>query len=141
MASEAMDAESLTKHMDALLAAKDMEGLRAMYHPDIESVKPNGEIIQGIDANFGAFERLIANQFPEMTIDSFNFISEDENVCTFDTVTMCNNEAIVVDGVTKLAANATYNIRKENTFKDGLLIKVSMVGAATDVICKDGKIS
>jgi len=135
------DASSLTRHMDALLAAKDMEGLKAMYHPDVESVKPNGEVIKGLDANFGAFEKLIANQFPNMTIESFNFILEDDNTCTFDTVTMCNNDAIVVDGVTKLPANATYNIRKQNTFKDGLLIKVVMVGTATDVICKGGKIS
>eukprot|EP00929_Paragymnodinium_shiwhaense_P031930 TRINITY_DN17784_c0_g1_i1.p2 TRINITY_DN17784_c0_g1~~TRINITY_DN17784_c0_g1_i1.p2 ORF type:complete len:140 (+),score=37.66 TRINITY_DN17784_c0_g1_i1:96-515(+) len=137
-----VDAASLTKQMDALLAAKDMSGLKAMYHPDVESVKPNGEVIKGIEANFGAFEKLIANQFPNMTIESSNFVLEDAdgNVCSFDTVTRCNNEAIVVDGVTKLAANATYNVRKQNTFKDELLIKVMMVAAATDVICKDGKV-
>mmetsp|Transcript_148907 Transcript_148907/g.277584 ORF Transcript_148907/g.277584 Transcript_148907/m.277584 type:complete len:138 (+) Transcript_148907:77-490(+) len=135
------DAVALTKRMDSLLDAKDMEGLKAMYHPDIESTKPNGEVIKGIDANFGAFEKLIANQFPNMAIESSNFVSEDENTCTFDTVTICNNDAIVVDGVTKLAANATYNIRKQNTFRDGLLIKVVMVGSATDVICKNGKVS
>mmetsp|Transcript_68790 Transcript_68790/g.109144 ORF Transcript_68790/g.109144 Transcript_68790/m.109144 type:complete len:138 (+) Transcript_68790:68-481(+) len=135
------DAVALTKCMDALLDAKDMEGLKALYHPDIESVKPNGEVIHGVDANFGAFEKLIANQFPKMTIESFNFVKEDDNSCTFDTITRCNNEAIVVEGVTKLPANAVYNIRKQNTFKDGLLRRVVMVGAATDVICKDGKVS
>ena len=135
------DAISLTKQMDALLAAKDMQGLKAMYHPEIESLKPNGGVVKGIEANFGAFEQLVAKQFPEMTIESSNFVlSDDKNTCTFDTLTQCNNEAIVVDGVTKLAANAVYRIRKENTFKDGLLAKVVMVGSATDVVCKDGKV-
>ena len=135
------DAISLTKQMDALLAAKDMQGLKAMYHPEIESLKPNGDVVKGIEANFGAFEQLVAKQFPEMTIESSNFVlSDDKNTCTFDTLTQCNNEAIVVDGVTKLAANAVYRIRKENTFKDGLLAKVVMVGSATDVVCKDGKV-
>uniref|UniRef100_A0A7S4S8X7 SnoaL-like domain-containing protein n=1 Tax=Alexandrium monilatum TaxID=311494 RepID=A0A7S4S8X7_9DINO len=159
------DAISLTKRMDELLAAKDLTALKAMYHPDIESVKPNGECIKGVEANFGTFERLIANQFPNIEIESFNFEmiegeqenngddngeKNDETVtsgtssctssCSFDTITRCNNEAIVVDGVTKLAANAIYKVRKQNTFKDGLLIKVMMMSDQSAVVCKDGEV-
>ena len=47
------DAVSLTKQMDELLRVKDMAGMKAMYHPDVESTKPNSEVIKGIDANFG----------------------------------------------------------------------------------------
>mmetsp|Transcript_31010 Transcript_31010/g.60874 ORF Transcript_31010/g.60874 Transcript_31010/m.60874 type:complete len:145 (-) Transcript_31010:147-581(-) len=144
-----MDAISLTKRMDELFAVRDLVALKAMYHPDVESVKPNGEVVKGLEENFGTFERLIANQFPNITIESLNFVSDDHagdaaqnlSSCTFDTVTNCNNEAIVVDGVTKLAANASYNIRKQNTFKDGLLFKTVMVGSANnDVVCKNGKV-
>merc|ERR1712032_691707 len=98
------DAISLTKKMDELFAAGDMAGMRAMYHPDVESLKPNGDTIKGVEANFGDFEKMISNQFP------------------------------------KMAADQTYKTRKQNTFKDGKLTKVTMVGQATasQVYCPVG---
>eukprot|EP00930_Biecheleria_cincta_P052394 TRINITY_DN37634_c0_g1_i1.p1 TRINITY_DN37634_c0_g1~~TRINITY_DN37634_c0_g1_i1.p1 ORF type:complete len:144 (+),score=29.36 TRINITY_DN37634_c0_g1_i1:49-480(+) len=140
------DAISLTKRMDELLSAKDIDGLKTMYHPDVVTVKPNGELIQGFDANWSAFENFILKQFPNMKNESTDFVAISENAhektstCSYQVDTLCNNEAIVVDGIVKLAANAVYRVKKQNTFKDGLLFQVKLETDPQAVICRNGKV-
>mmetsp|Transcript_26122 Transcript_26122/g.32223 ORF Transcript_26122/g.32223 Transcript_26122/m.32223 type:complete len:144 (-) Transcript_26122:7-438(-) len=138
------EAIALTKKMDEFFYARDMESLKAMYHPDVESFKPGGGSFKGVEANFAGFANLV-KMFPEMVYTASNFraaesISGEDDVvsettdtcsCTFDTVTECNNPG------PQPPANSVYKIVKTNTFKDGLLVRVEMGATEACVICKD----
>ena len=158
-------ATSLTIKMDELFQARDMTSLRAMYHPNIESVKPNGEVIKGIDANFKGLE-MLARQFPNMVITSYNFrelevesegpelqspaelekgVSEENKVnVDVDVTVVCSCE---FDTFTECKntgpqppANSVYRIQKINTFHDGLLRRVKMCTVDTSaVICRQNQ--
>ena len=65
-------AVSLTKKMDEMLYARDLVGVKQMYHPEVESTKPHGDVVKGVDANFAGFE-MIVNMFPDMEYTSSNF--------------------------------------------------------------------
>ena len=133
-----MEAIALTKKMDALFRARNMDELKAMYHPDVESTTPNGATFKGVEANFAGLVNL-AEMFPDMMYTSFNFrhasVSEDDVEdsltvsCTFDTTTECNNPG------PQPPANLVYKVVKTNTFADGRLIRVQMGAIQTSVLC------
>jgi SnoaL-like domain len=141
MDTDTMEAIALTKKMDALFRARDMDGLKTLYHPNVESTTPNGGTFKGAEANFAGLINL-AKMFPDMVYTSFNFrrrqrvdvegSATNTVSCTFDTTTECNNPG------PQPPANSVYKVVKTNTFQDGLLVRVEMGATQASVLCKPG---
>merc|ERR1712137_1150434 len=99
-----------------LEAVGDFEGMWAMFHPEFVRVRTSGDLIVGRDANIAALEAF-KQKFPKYKISCSDFVAEDDNTCTFQSVIELNNEG------PEPPASTVKKAKMKQSFKDGPLIR------------------